>query len=144
MAEYVNENKPIIFKNETDSDFNVGVGIVFRKSGIYEISINDKTTTVTKILERKTMEDRQVSLKQMLDTIDEMPVMKDNNGMEFIEKSLVKTRIWLLPSAEPEQKTGKWLVDEDGNTECPFCGNTCGFGNYCNECGADLRGENDA
>lgn len=54
MAEYANENKPIIFKNKTDSDFNVGVGIVFRKSGIYEISINDKTTTVTKILERKT------------------------------------------------------------------------------------------
>ena len=46
-----------------------------------------------------------------------------------------------LPSAKPERKKGKWLVDEDGNMECPFCGNTCGFGNYCNECGADLRGE---
>ena len=46
-----------------------------------------------------------------------------------------------LPSAKPERKKGKWLVDEDGNIECPFCGNTCGFGNYCNECGADLRGE---
>lgn len=46
-----------------------------------------------------------------------------------------------LPSAQPERKNGKWLVDEDGNMECPFCGNTCGFGNYCNECGADLRGE---
>jgi len=44
---------------------------------------------------------------------------------------------------EPERKKGKWLVDEDGNMECPFCGNTCGFGNYCNECGADLRGEQD-
>ena len=54
MAEYVNEDKPIIFKNETDSDFNVGVGVVFRKSGIYEISVNDKTTTVTKISGRKT------------------------------------------------------------------------------------------
>ena len=46
-----------------------------------------------------------------------------------------------MPSAEPEWKKGKWLVDEDGNMECPFCGNTCGFGNFCNECGADLRGE---
>lgn len=54
MAEYVNEDKPIIIKNETDSDFNVGVGIIFRKSGIYEISINDKTTIVTKVSERKT------------------------------------------------------------------------------------------
>ena len=48
------------------------------------------------------MEDRQVSLKQMLDAVDEMPVMKDNNGIEFIMKSLVKMRIGLLPSAQPE------------------------------------------
>ena len=50
------------------------------------------------------MEDRQVSLKQVLDVVDEMPVMKDNNGMEFIEKSLAKTKIGLLrllPSAQP-------------------------------------------
>ena len=48
------------------------------------------------------MGDRQVSLKQMLDAVDEMPVMKDNNGIEFIMKSLVKMRIGLLPSAQPE------------------------------------------
>ena len=58
MAEYVNEDKNedklIIFKNGTESDFSVGVGIVFRKSGIYEISVNDKTTTVTKVSGRKT------------------------------------------------------------------------------------------
>ena len=54
MAEYVNENKPIIIKNETDSDFNVGAGIVFRKSGIYEITVTDSTITVTKVSERKT------------------------------------------------------------------------------------------
>lgn len=46
-----------------------------------------------------------------------------------------------LPPAQSQRKKGQWLVDEDGNMECPFCGNTCGFGNYCNECGADLRGE---
>lgn len=48
-----------------------------------------------------------------------------------------------IPSAQQERKNGRWLVDEDGNMECPFCGNTCGFGNYCNECGADLRGDVD-
>ena len=52
------------------------------------------------------MEDRQVSLKQVLDTVDEMPVMKDNNGMEFIEKSLVKTRIGML---QPE--LNEWCSD---------------------------------
>ena len=53
---------------------------------------------------------------------------------------LAVTEIEQLPPAQPERKKGKWLVDEDGNMECPFCGNTCGFGNYCNECGADMRG----
>ena len=55
------------------------------------------------------MEDRQVSLKQMLDAVDEMPVMKDNNGIEFIEKSLAKTRIWLLPSAQPDGIPLEWI-----------------------------------
>ena len=54
MAEYVNEDKPMIIVNETDSDFNVGVGVIFRKSGIYEISVNDKTTIVTKVSGCKT------------------------------------------------------------------------------------------
>ena len=55
------------------------------------------------------MEDRQVSLKQVLDTVDEMPVMKDNNGMEFIEKSLARTRIGLLPSAQPEPLSDAYM-----------------------------------
>ena len=54
MAEYINEDKPMIIINETDSDFNVGVGVVFQKSGIYEISVNGKTTTVTKVSGHKT------------------------------------------------------------------------------------------
>lgn len=53
MAEYVNEDKPMIIINETDSDFHVGVGVIFKKSGIYEISVNDRTTTVTKVSWRK-------------------------------------------------------------------------------------------
>ena len=55
------------------------------------------------------MEDRQVSLKQVLDTVDEMPVMKDNNGMEFIEKSLARARIGLLPSAQPEPLSDAYM-----------------------------------
>lgn len=50
------------------------------------------------------MEDSKnlISRQAAIDTVDEMPVMKDNNGIEFIEKSLAKTRIGLLPSAQPE------------------------------------------
>lgn len=42
MAEYyynkevvVKRNEPIIFENNTDSDFDVSAGIIFRKSGVY-------------------------------------------------------------------------------------------------------------
>lgn len=34
---------------------------------------------------------------------------------------------------------GKIIVDEDGNTCCSECGQTSEFGNFCYNCGADLR-----
>ena len=49
MAEYVENKEPIVFINNTDSDFNIAAGIVFRKSGLYDVSIDDKTITITKI-----------------------------------------------------------------------------------------------
>lgn len=71
------------------------------------------------------MEDRQVSLKQVLDTVDEMPIMKDNNGMEFIEKSLTKTRIRLLPSVQPEPYEDKLKEIADALSEKMCYMNTC-------------------
>ena len=47
-------------------------------------------------------------------------------------------RIKLLPSAEPERKTGKWIV----HYECPKCGEiTKDFTEYCPFCNADMRGD---
>ena len=43
-----------------------------------------------------------------------------------------------LPSVTPARPVGKWQIDDLGTPKCPFC-NYMGFGNYCNECGADLR-----
>ena len=46
-----------------------------------------------------------------------------------------------LPSAQPEQRTGKWLnvcMDYGECSECGFCGLTT---DYCPSCGADMRGE---
>ena len=101
---------------------------------------------------------RQQALKEMWKALYEY---EDKTEKQFQESKDLDVRDWImndrlwvqnghnlcvnvlvnLPSAQTGRKKGKWLVDEDGNMECPFCGNTCGFGNYCNECGADLRGE---
>ena len=40
---------------------------------------------------------------------------------------------------QPWRSKGKWNVDEDGNSHCPFCGSS-GFDNFCSTCGADMRG----
>ncbi len=34
---------------------------------------------------------------------------------------------------------GKIIIDEDGNTSCSECGQTSVFGNFCCNCGADVR-----
>ena len=59
MAEFIGEEKlvskgePIVFENKTDSSFDVRMGVVFHKSGIYEISIVGNRITVSKVAERK-------------------------------------------------------------------------------------------
>lgn len=50
-----------------------------------------------------------------------------------------------LPSARPK---GKWILNRDGNWCCPFCGNDPYHDNmknmnFCPNCGADMRGEQD-
>lgn len=43
-----------------------------------------------------------------------------------------------------ERPKGKWIVREDEpmNYECPFCGElNCCKGNFCPDCGADMRGK---
>lgn len=56
-----------------------------------------------------------------------------------------------LPSAQPERKKGEWTIDEDceGKSRTVTC-NLCGYEefnwhnpNFCPNCGADMRGEQD-
>lgn len=57
-----------------------------------------------------------------------------------------------LPSVQPERKSGKWIPhgDDDGEhygDRCSVCGEWYvmidGRTNYCPNCGADMRGEED-
>ena len=49
----VNVGEPITFENNTDSDFSVSAAIVFRKSGLYDVSIVGRRTIISKVAERK-------------------------------------------------------------------------------------------
>ena len=61
-------------------------------------------------------------------------------------------KIWheieILPSAEPEQKTGKWILEDDSVyvhcSECNFYAIALSADtlyNYCPNCGAYMRGD---
>lgn len=47
--QFVDVNEPVVFANNTDSNFEVGTGIIFRKSGLYEVSVVGNRITVTKV-----------------------------------------------------------------------------------------------
>lgn len=47
--QFVDVNEPVVFANNTDSSFDVGTGIIFRKSGLYEVSVVGSRITVTKV-----------------------------------------------------------------------------------------------
>ena len=49
----VNVGEPVIFENNTDSDFSVSAAIVFRKSGLYDVSIVGKRTIISEVTKRK-------------------------------------------------------------------------------------------
>lgn len=58
MIELINkESKPVgigesvVFENKTDCSFDVKTGIIFYKSGLYEVSILDNRTTISKVMD---------------------------------------------------------------------------------------------
>lgn len=70
-----------------------------------------------------------------LDAIDHVP--------EWVYDRLL-TALDKVPSAQPEQKTGKWL--RSGNCIFPYECDQCEDANeratsFCPNCGADMRGE---
>ena len=56
MAEFIGSeekvievDESVIFENKTDSDFEVSAGIIFHKSGLYDVSIVGRRTIVSKV-----------------------------------------------------------------------------------------------
>ena len=66
------------------------------------------------------------------------------------DKSVTPNDIMRFPSAQPERKKGKWinrslniLYPEWARYTCSVCGEHSNRYDYCPNCGADMRGEQD-
>ena len=94
------------------------------------------------------------------DTISRKALMKEfadfvreSNNSDFVPTPTWNDAVSLvgsMPSAQPERKTGKWIDNDKINfPQCSECGmwidvmQQSGEMNFCPNCGADMRGEND-
>lgn len=101
---------------------------------------------------------RQAAIDAILDLTDFVSVI---NLFEYVEEHDLQDKrsggiidaidaVLLLPSAQPERKTGHWLkVGEDDRmqiiwNECSECGQPISWmPHFCPGCGAYMRGEKD-
>ena len=91
--------------------------------------------TAIKALEQPEPCEDAVSRKAAIRMFCELLDTTDDNPVTCIRQVLDR-----LPSVQPKQKTGKWIV----HYECPKCGEiTKDFTEYCPFCNADMRGEKD-
>ena len=96
-----------------------------------------------------------------LEAIRTMQTYKLFSGddMILIDKAQVQTELMMLPSAQPERKTGRWIESNPQDSKlcrlmtCSECGKAYIVNinvpyedwteahKFCIECGADMRGE---
>ena len=86
-----------------------------------------------------------------LEAIRTMQTYKLFSGddMILIDKAQVQTELMMLPSVQPEHKTGSWIpvTNGRGGHKCDRCGcyapsyqsGTEWLSNFCPECNADMR-----
>ena len=96
--------------------------------------------------------DADALMKKWLDQPD--PPFKCDSEVALMEK-LCSDWIDLIkdaPTIEPEQRTGKWIAEEEYGDlwVCDQCGEPCATyvmnkprDRFCKWCGADMRGEED-
>lgn len=97
-------------------------------------------------------------LMDMAVSLDKDPDCQDIDEADRTLNNAMKA-LWVMPSAQPERKKGKWIERNPNNSpecrliECSECGNTyiVNMGllledwaegrNFCIRCGADMRGD---
>ena len=75
----------------------------------------------------------------MSDLIDRAEAIRIASG--YCHPANIAEELRKLPAVKPERKTGRWIDDN-----CSECGQYVYHGdarNFCPNCGADMRGEQD-
>lgn len=120
MAEFIETeekvidiDEPVIFENKTDSDFEVSAGIVFRKSGLYDVSIVGRRTIISKVAESQPSD--SISRQAAIDAKQEFRnpnVVRSTEARTAYDRAYANgwndcNSAWIdvvkdLPSAQPE------------------------------------------
>lgn len=108
------------------------------------------------------MNDDLISRQAAIDGINNICPVDTEYDCTLLDRVDVRCVLSDLPSAQPERKKGRWILHETMNDRyddmiCPFCrksytvdanriddiGFTAEDFNFCPNCGADMRGEED-
>ena len=88
---------------------------------------------------------RLIDADAAIDTLKELTANGTNKGMVFGEDAV--HRIEILSSAQPERKTGHWILDRSGAYCCNKCMEPCASyvmmkprDKFCKMCGAKMEG----
>lgn len=93
-------------------------------------------------LYKKIAEMEEVARKRVLDTPTNSPCYM-RYVAQLNERTAFKHMIADEPTIEAEPVVhGRWILDEYGNPHCSVCEHVQDAPtNYCSECGADMRGD---
>ena len=80
----VRENESIVFENKTDSSFDVGMGVVFHKSGTYDVSIVGNKTTVSEVGKPKTWSGSDMTTHIISETLHECGIYGEEATITMI------------------------------------------------------------
>lgn len=69
-----------------------------------------------------------------------------DGGYSRSREEIITLKLRMLPSAQPEQKKGRWFRNDNGTYTCSVCQSWIPeeqhyYARYCLHCGADMRGE---
>lgn len=82
---------------------------------------------------------RQAAIECLIDAL------YDLDEADYVDNTFIEEELKKVPAVQPEQKTGRWIINSDGYYPyCSICKNEPQgriMTDYCPNCGAYMKGE---